>query len=261
MNLTLKERLKFQKQAGIITLKEYNELINESFLYEDISDEEIEKSVAAALKISPDQVAIHEPSEDEKEINEIALTTAITVAGLIPPALNLIGSVINKTKQHYGLNDREKELLANLNAKILKKEELIKKLDKEDSGQEIKERELLANLIKQKDEQFGTKLGNLAKHAGHGLHDLYTIPIKKFLDMVAWTAEKFGKKTRLQDEKFKEKIANIIYAVIMAGIAGFGVFEHIGHLAGVSETALTIADGIKAGKSVADIVKGAALLI
>ena len=81
------------------------------------------------------------------------------------------------------------------------------------------------------------------------------------LQFVAWTAEKFGKKTKLQDEKYREKLANIIYATAMLTVAGFGVAAHIKHLAGVGPVLTTLADGVKAGKSVVDIVKDAALLI
>jgi hypothetical protein len=264
-NITLKEMkkplneqfLRMQQLAGLITESEYKE----TFLFEEIADEEIEKAAAAALNISPDQVINHEPSEEEKKINEIGVTLAITIAGLIPPALNLVGSTANKAKQMFGLNDKEKESLAQLNKKIKEKNELIEKLDKENDPREEKERELLDQLTKQKDEQFGTKLGNMSKHAAHSLHEAYVYPIKKMLQFVAWTSEKFGKKSKLSDEKYREKIANIIYATAMVGIAGYAILSHIGHLAGIAPVATFIADGVKAGKSIADIVKGAALLI
>jgi hypothetical protein len=130
-----------------------------------------------------------------------------------------------------------------------------------EDGPRARERELLDQLIKEKYKRFGSKFAAWAKHLAHDLHDKYTSPIRKFLEAIAWTAKKFGKKTRLQDEKFREKISNIIYAVTMFGIGGKGVFEHIGHLSGIAETAVTIADGLKAGKSVVDVVKDAALLI
>jgi hypothetical protein len=40
----------------------------------------------------------------------------------------------------------------------------------------------------------------------------------------------FGKETKLQDEKYREKIANIIDATTMLGIAGYGIVSHISHL-------------------------------
>ena len=89
---------RMQKLAGLITESEYKESLNEEFLFE-ISDEDIEKAAASALKISPDQVIDHEPSEEDKKVDEAIITTAITIAGLIPPALNLVGNTANKAKR------------------------------------------------------------------------------------------------------------------------------------------------------------------
>jgi hypothetical protein len=265
MKQSLNEIKRMQFLAGVITENQYKQSLDEEFLFEEVSDEEIEKATAAALKISPDQVVNHPPSEKEKNVDEFldpGTQLAITIAGLIPPALTLVGNIANKAKQRWGLNDKEKEILAQFNKKIEEKKELIAKLDKQNNrSREEKERELLDQLIKQRDQKFGTKLGNMAKELAHSLHEAYTLPIRKMLQFAAWTADKFGKKTKLLDEKYREKIANIIYATVMFGIAGYGIFEHIGHLAGIAPVIVTIADGTKAGKSIVDIVKEAALLI
>jgi hypothetical protein len=239
-----------------------NPLLNEDLIFEAVSDDEIEKAAAAALNVSVDDVPDQEPTEEEKaKVDESAVTLAITIAGLIPPALNLVGSVANKAKQMFGLSPEEQAELAKLNKLISGKEKYIEDLDVKNSPEEEEERSKLEQLKKQRDEKFGTKIGNMAKHAGHSLHEAYTYPIRKMLQFVAWTAEKFGKKTKLQDEKYREKIANITYAATMLTIAGFGVAAHIKHLVGVGPVLTTLADGVKAGKSVVDIVKDAALLI
>ena len=243
-----------------------NPLLNEDLIFEAVSDDEIEKAAAAALNVSIDDIPDQEPTEEEKaKVDEVAATLAITIAGLIPPALNLVGFVANKAKQMFGLDDQEQKELEELEKKIEFTKDLIKKSDKSTFGdisaEERQARARLERLEQEKDKKFGTKIGNMAKHAGHSLHEAYTYPIRKMLQFVAWTAEKFGKKTKLQDEKYREKLANIIYATTMLGIAGFGVATHIQHLAGVAPVLTTLADGVKAGKSVVDIVKDAALLI
>ena len=239
-----------------------NPLLNEDLIFEAVSDDEIEKAAAAALNVSVDDVPDQEPTEEEKaKVDESAILTAITIAGLIPPALNLVGSIANKAKQMFGLSDEEQAELAKLNKHIEDMEKYIENLDKKNSPKEEEERSRLEQAKKQRDEKFGTKIGNMAKHAGHGLHELYTRPIRKMLQFVAWTAEKFGKKTKLQDEKYREKLANIIYAAAMFSVAGYGVAAHIKHLAGIGPVLTTLADGVKAGKSVVDIVKDVALLI
>ena len=239
-----------------------NPLLNEGLIFEAISDDEIEKAAAAALNVSVDDIPDQEPTEEDKaKVDESAVTLAITIAGLIPPALNLVGSIANKAKQMFGLSPEEQAELAKLNKLISGKEKYIEDLDVKNSPKEEEERSKLEQLKKQRDEKFGTKIGNMTKYAGHSLHEAYTYPIRKMLQFVAWTAEMFGKKTKLQDEKYREKLANIIYATAMFGVAGYGVASHIKHLVGVGPVLTTLADGVKAGKSVVDIVKDAALLI
>ena len=110
----------------------------------------------------------------------------------------------------------------------------------------------LAKMKQEGDKKFGGKLSKLLKEAGHGLHLVYTSPIRALL----WTISLFTPKgSDLRNPKIREKIANIIYAAGMIGFAGYGIFHSIQHLAGVSEAATAIIDGTKGGKSVSEIVK------
>jgi hypothetical protein len=182
------------------------------------------------------------------------------LAGLITEAKAEVYSY-EATPEKQALYDKIATELEKLIKLIKGKEKYIEDLDVKDSPEEKEEREKIEALKKQRDEKFGTKIGNMAKHAGHSLHEAYTYPIRKMLQFIAWTAEMFGKKTKLQDEKYREKLANIIYATAMFSVAGYGVASHIKHLVGVGPVLTTLADGVKAGKSIADIVKDAALLI
>ena len=47
----------------------------------------------------------------------------------------------------------------------------------------------------------------------------------------------------------------------MAIVAGVGILSHLGHLHGVAAVSTTIADGVKEGKSIKDIVKAIDLAI
>jgi hypothetical protein len=254
---------RMQLLAGVITEGEYKKELKENFLLEEINDDKIEKAVAAALGIQPDQVADKQPTDQEKQpVDESIALTAITIAGLIPVALNLVGDVANKVKELVGLSQDEQKELAKLNELIAGKKKYIKSLDGKNDPREEKERAELEKLEKEKDEKFGTKLGNLAKKGGESLHHLYTLPIRKMLQMVAWTQSKFGKKDgKLQQEAYREKLANIIYAVAMLTAAGFGAAAHLKHLVGVGPIIGTLVDGVKAGKSVAEIVQGVLRLI
>lgn len=98
--------------------------------------------------------------------------------------------------------------------------------------------------------KFAEKLSK----AGHKLHEVYTKPIERFLAGISYF-QKPGSK--LKDKKYRQKVANIIYAVIMLSIAGVGVAQHIKHLDGVGPVLHVIADGVKSGVSIADIAKNA----
>lgn len=238
-------------------LKE-NRLLEDEFIVE-VDQKAIVAAAAKALKIKPEQVKTSE-KDDKEPVEEIAVSTAVLIAGLIPPALELVGGTFNKAKQLFGLNDTEKKELEKLNNEIKKAKKLIKTFDSKQKGEQSPEeqraRKLLQQYEKEKDEKFGTKLGNWAKDAGHKVHKLWTSPIRGMLYLVGLTAG-----GPLKDEKFREKIANIIYAAAMIGIAGAGIISHIKHLTGVGPVITTIAELVKEGLSIKDVVKTVAKMI
>jgi hypothetical protein len=238
-------------------LKE-NRLLEDEFISE-VDQKAIVAAAAKALKIKPEQVKTSE--KDSKEpVEEIAIGTIALIAGLVPPALELVGGTLNKAKQLFGLDDTEKKELEKLNNEIKKAKKLVKDFDSKQTGgqspEEQRARKLLQQYQEEKDKKFGSKLGNMAKHAGHSLHSAYTAPIRGFLKLVGLTAG-----GPLKDEKYREKLANIIYAAIMIGVAGVGVMGHIKHLTGVGPVITTIADLIKEGLSIKDVIKSVAKMI
>ena len=212
---------------------------NEDIISE-ISDADIIKAVATAADISPKELVAKAKESEGKNIDEIALTTVltgITILGLIPPALKLIGKLTNATSRAFKLTDDEKEDYNLLSLQI-----------KNSSGDEKEA------LEKERDEKYESKVGNWFKKAGKDLHHMYTAPIRKMLNF----AGRFAKEgSSLKDKEKNEVRANIIYAVLMAGIAGFGIWSHIGHLKGIAPVAGFIADSVKEGVSIADIIEGA----
>ena len=237
-------------------LKKYlaeGRLFKEENLFE-INDEDIKKAAAKALNTSPEEISTS--PDNKKELKEDVVSTAVLVAGLTPPALELVGNLANKLRR---LNDQEKEELEALNQKIKEKKEELKKEDKKvigtQSPKELSLEKELKDLKHLKDKKFGTIIGNWAKHAGHSLHKLYISPIKKLIQFIGWTT---GNKD-LQDKNYQEKLANIIYASIMVSVAGAGILGHMGHLSsmGMGSILEFIAEGFKEGLSIKDVVKGA----
>ena len=238
-------------------LKE-NRLLEDEFISE-VDQKAIVAAAAKALNIKPEQVKTSE--KDSKEpVEEAAIPLAVLIAGLIPPALELVGGTFNKAKQLFGLDDAEKKELETLDNEIKKAKKLIKTFDSRQKGgqspEEQRARKLLQQYEKEKDEKFGTKIGNWTKHAGHKVHQLWTSPIRGMLYLVGLTAG-----GPLKDKKYREKIANVIYATAMIGVAGAGIISHLKHLTGVGPIITTIADFVKEGLSIKDVVKSVAKMI
>lgn len=263
----ISEVKRFQKIAGILITESQ---INDNFIFEEVSDDAIEKAIAKVVKVDPSKIDLDKlekgEAPEEKDLKEF-VGLAITIAGLLPAALELVGGTTNWVKQNFALSDQEKKYLENLNTQIKNKKIQIDKADKANAASaEEKYREELEDLIKTKNELYGTKFGNKMKDWGHKLHHAYTWPIRKMLYGIAMYEKLVGrnskeKLSKLQDKKHREKVANIIYAVIMMSIAGVGVASHIKHLAGVGPVLTTIADGVKGGKSAQEIIQGISALI
>jgi hypothetical protein len=168
-----------------------------------------------------------------------------------------IGGLANWISRNTGKNPSQIAQLKKFNEKIEEKEKLIKSLDKKDAKSEMRERELLANLKKQRDDIWGSDFGQWMKEKAHKLHHIYTWPIRTLLRTIGF----FTGNKKLKNKEFREKLANILYAITMTGIAGAGVLAHLGHLTGVAPVAMTIADGVKGGKSISEIISSIGLAI
>lgn len=112
----------------------------------------------------------------------------------------------------------------------------------------------IEKLKSQRDKIFGAKFGNWLKEKGHVLHHAYTSPIRLVLRGIAKVSKKDSK---LRDEAIREKVANVIYAITMVGLAGYGIMSTLSHMAGVGEVAQIMLKGIEGGLNTADIRKQA----
>lgn len=257
-----KEFLRMQQLAGLITENQYKTNIifeGEEAETADKIPDNILAIVSKATKQPAEkikQIVKQKETSTEDQVDE-AILTAITIAGLIPLAMEAIGGVANWVSRNTGKNPAQIAQLKKFNEKIKQKEDLIKSLDKKDSKREMKERKLLAQLKLQRDEIWGSDFGQWMKEKAHSLHHLYTWPIRTLLRTIGIVT---GNKN-LKNKEFREKLANILYAITMTGIAGFGILSHLGHLTGVAPVAITIADGVKGGKSVSEIISAIGLAI
>jgi hypothetical protein len=149
---------------------------------------------------------------------------------------------------------------------VPKKEELAKKKNLEDAKLGKGEKTLFKDEVgyyigleiqkikNKRDELFGTDLGNLIKNGAHKVHNFYTSPIR----LALYGMSKFSKpSSKLRDEEFRTKVANVIYAITMVTLAGIGIWGSLGHLAGVSEVTGVVLKGIESGVNTSEIRKQA----
>jgi len=254
------EILLLQKRAGIITESEHKEKLKEILLEGNaeslVKDPNI---LALAAKIVKQPVAkVEDKVEDalagkeEKKKEEVNEALALTLALALPMILEAGGSLANLLKRKFGLDKEKAERYENWKKLYKQSEERLKAAEQEknEAGVE-KEKKQQEELKKMRDKEFGSDFGKKLKDAGHGLHNVYTSPIRALL----WVISKFTPKdSDLRKKEIREKIANIIYATGMIAFAGYGIYSSLSGLPGVAEAATAILDGAKGGKSAAEII-------
>ncbi len=80
---------------------------------------------------------------------------------------------------------------------------------------------------------------------------MYTSPIKGLLYVLSLAAKKGSK---LKDKKFREKVANLVYAGIMIFVAGSGIYHSMSHLHGLSDITTGVVESIEGEASIAEII-------
>ena len=147
--------------------------------------------------------------------------------------------------------------------RVVPEEELKKKAEKEAANKNSKGNPKISKAVidmeigrlkKYRDKLFGSDFGNWLKEKGHQLHSLYTSPIRAVLKGLGAVSKPSSK---LRNEKFREKIANIIYAAFMIGLASWGIWSSISHLVGLSEVAQIFLKGLEQGVQMTEIRKQA----
>jgi len=252
-----------------------NPLLTESEDAEKVlasTPDEIEAALAAALKISPDELEKKILSgKDGKEKLDESLT--VTVALLLPAILNLVGKAANKIKQQF-LPKEEKDKLESMLQQIKdirKKHDIGTYIDNpfNDTPDQKRAKGLIKKIKNDIEHNYGAKVPWLKwdeekgfisdkqtlGHLGHKLHHVYTMPIEKFLHLASFVP---GSPKFLKDKKTRQKIADVIYAGFMLWLGGTHVRHGLhdilaGHGVDAVKIADTVGNGYKSGLSFAEI--------
>lgn len=190
--------------------------------------------------------------------------SALGIALLIPTVLTAAGQFINFLRTKFGLSKEKRADLNKLNKIIQSKKLYVKKLDAKNSPKEFQELKKLEALYHQKNEEYGTLVGNSLQELGHSIHETYVAPINYALTKISDTAVYYKMKQPewLANPQKRQHAANIAYSVLCLGFAGWQGYEHLKHLPGLTTTVVTaIKEGVEGGKSIKEIIKSAFALI
>jgi len=225
----------------------------------DIKDIEIDQD--AMEKGQED--AIELKKESKQTINE-GLTMALILGA--PTILKLLANVIDWVYRAFALSDDEKKQYKEDSAAYA----YAKKTGKTPDGKVVDDHDL----HDMEDKLFKSKAAKLVLKASHGLHTLYVKPLRALIAGILWVggdpgSEQGGKGEGLSMVnawKRAKKPAEIIYAVIMIGIAGYGAVQAISSIpsaveavksiGGIQNLATVVLDATKGGDMSDTIIKG-----
>jgi hypothetical protein len=234
--------------------------------------DEIEAALAAALKMSPEELEkkILSGKDGKEKLDE---SIAVTIALLLPAILNLVGKAANKIKQQFLPQEEKDELESMLQQikDIRQKHDIGTYVDNplNDTPEQKQAKGHIKKIKHEIEQKFGAKvpwlkwdkekgfvldkqtLGGI----GHKLHHTYTLPIEKFLHLASFVP---GAPKYIKDKKTRQKVADLIYAAFMLWLGGthmkHGVMDILGgHGLNAVQVADTVANGYKSGLSFAEI--------
>jgi hypothetical protein len=262
--------IKMQKLAGVLTEERHallRELLLEGAAADLVDDPTILALAAKIVKQPVDKVEAvltgkEQKQDDQNQGKNLQESWALTIVLALPMLLEAGGSLANLIKRKYGLSEdemREYEHWESVRDKLEQEIDSYGDPDESLALTDPSKRKYYDSLVyrlekhkEKRDEKFGSSFGNFLNDAGHGLHSLYTSPIRALL----WVISLFTPSgSDLRNSTIREKIANIIYAAGMIIFAGKGILKSIKHLSGVPEAAHELINGSKAGKSVAEMVE------
>jgi hypothetical protein len=179
------------------------------------SDSDLEnllKKIAVELDSSktPDDISINSIEQDAKEsgvkleakLNEGLLLTVMLAS---PTLLKLLGKLIDWVYSKLALSDAEK-------TELKKSQDAYKAAVK--SGDKAKQKEL-ENSIN------ASKAGKVLNKLSKSLHHVYVAPLEKLVYGIGWLKGDEGIK------KNAHNVAEVLYVLIMLGVAGYGVYHSL----------------------------------
>ena len=233
-------------------LKDIIKSVNEDV----VSNSEIEDLIAKAVKKPSSEVDL-DAIEKDKELKEVSTGVATILA--LPVLLELASKLSNKIYRKLGLTPEEAKLYKSKKKEIsdIKKKHNISKIfdiNINDTPEQKTAKQEIQKIEKFIGEKFPSFVGDILHFAGHKFHQGYTYPIRLLLKGAAFFVPS-GKGYKIKDPKFREKVANVVYAAIMAYIAGDGIISNLKNFSGVKEAYTAVVEATEGGASIAKVIE------
>ena len=249
MSLVPKEKRMMRELKRHASVKEWKQLqrfvaevlgINEA---EGVSDQQIEdliikasKELKAAGKIDavPTDIDVDklekgdesgiEISEAKYRLHEELLTALILAA---PTLIELLTKLVDWVYRQAVMSDDERKKWKEQRAAF----DYAKKTGKKIDGTPVTDKDI----HHMQDELFKSKAGKAFLKAAHGLHNLYVAPLRIIIAGIMYTAldESWIKIWKQSKQK-----AEILYCIVMVGIAGYGIVHSLPAITGLASSAI-----------------------
>ena len=200
--------------------------------------------------------AIELKNESKQQLKESLVLSAILAA---PTILKLLANIVDWVYRTFTLKGDEKKNYDEEKAAYA----YAKKTGKLPNGTPVDDHKL----HDMEDNLYKSKAGKMILSLGHKLHDLYVKPLRVIIAGLKWMGGQEKNMSMMEAWKEAKKPAEIIFAIIMIGIAGYGAFHAITSIpsaaaavksvGGLSNLATAVIDTTKGGDMTATTLKAA----
>ncbi|CAB4143622.1 hypothetical protein UFOVP450_183 [uncultured Caudovirales phage] len=271
INLVPREKrmmYELKRQATVQEWQQFQGLVGEvlGLREEDaVTDDQVEDLIvkigqelkaAGKMKVAAKDIDLDKAKQDDKSGVKIAdkkesLNEGLALALILaaPTLLTLLAKIVSKIYGKITMSDEEWKAYKEKGAAYA----YAKKTKKTIDGKPVTD----DDLHHMEEELFNSKAAKAMLKVAHGIHKAYVSPIRLLVAGLQYVGTPDNWKTCWNDSK---KPAEVIYCILMFGVAGWGLYHAIPAITGLS--AATIApivtatvDAVKGGDMTAQLIK------
>lgn len=258
----------FKQQVPVHEWKKLQRFVSEiNGLTEEesaVSDDQIEQLILQAakelkgrVKRNPEEINVDALQSGEegaiKTENQEVIKESLSLALFLgaPTILKLIGKLIDWVYRKFILSKEEKRQWQEAGADLA----YAKEMGKLPNGKKVSDDEI----HHMEEKMYKSKIGKKLYDVSHSLHDAYIFPLRSVIAGLMWVMD--DKISTSQAWKNAKRAADLIYAVIMIGIAGYGALHSLQSIPSVAAAISTVGGYSALATSGIDLSKGADMVL